>query len=96
MSSFDLESIKLKKGGQPSQQNMKTNKRYIILSMSSGETRTHYPLPLPFVEVESVDKLRAMIFTVKEELEQLRGRNLHDKSSSVMTESSANAEAMRQ
>ena len=36
MSSFDLESIKIKKGGQPSQQNMKANKRYVILSMSSG------------------------------------------------------------
>jgi hypothetical protein len=36
MSSFDLESIKIKRGGQPSQQNMKANKRYIILSLSSG------------------------------------------------------------
>lgn len=96
MSSFDLESIKLKKGGQPSQQNMKANKRYVILSMSSGDTRTHYPLPLPFVEVESAEKLRAMIITVKEELENLRGRNVHDKSSSVMSESGTHAESMRQ
>lgn len=96
MSSFDLESIKVKKGGQPSQQNMKANKRYVILSVTTGEVRTHYPLPLPFVEVESPEKLKAMIITVKEELEQLRGRNVHDKSSSMMSESGTHAESMRQ
>jgi hypothetical protein len=51
MSSFDLESIKLKRGGQPSQQNMKANKRYLIMSVTGGEGRTHYPLPLNFMDV---------------------------------------------
>lgn len=46
MSSFDLESIKIKRGGQANQLNMKSNKRYIILSISSNDSRTHYPLPL--------------------------------------------------
>jgi hypothetical protein len=68
MSSFDLESIKLKRGGQHSQQNMKANKRYLIMSVTTGEGRTHYPLPLNFIDVESNDKLKGMITTMKDEL----------------------------
>lgn len=56
MSAFELESLKIKRGGQPSTQNRKSNKKYLILTIgSANEHKVHYPLPLQFKDTVSID-----------------------------------------
>ena len=72
MSAFELESLKIKRGGQPSAQNKKSNKKYLILSVGSNDQKVHYPLPLQFKDVVPVETLKDMIKALKDELEQTR------------------------
>ena len=67
MSAFELESLKIKRGGQPSTQNKKSNKKYLILT-TGGEQKIHYPLPLVFRDAVSVNELKQIIIALKQEL----------------------------
>jgi hypothetical protein len=58
MSAFELESLKIKRGGQPSTNNKKSNKKYFILTTSSNNQKIHFPLPLQFKDTVSLDELK--------------------------------------
>ena len=101
MSAFELESLKVKRGGQPSAQNKKSNKKYLILTVGgeqkgSAEQKVHYPLPLQFRDTVTVEQMKQMIRALKYELDSCKDEEKTNSSISSVLNVSAVGENIRQ
>ncbi len=91
----DVETLKSKKasflGSQTS--SSRGNRRYLILTHSSGFDKSHYPLPLVYEECPSTDRLKSTVSRLSRELEETR--SVMSLSDAEKPEEEATAEAKK-